>query len=106
MATVLHPGGFSPTRQVPADITRPEYVGRKHPRTGEPDVKTPEIIERMRVAGKLAAQALEAVGAAVRRALRRPRSGRPRLPGQPRRLPQHAPLPRLPEVAVHFAERG
>jgi methionyl aminopeptidase len=65
MATVLHPGRLSPTRQVPADITRPEYVGRKHPRTGEPDVKTPEIIERMRVAGKLAAQALEAVGAAV-----------------------------------------
>ena len=65
MATVLHPGRLSPTRQVPADIPRPEYVGRKHPRTGEPDVKTPEIIERMRVAGKLAAQALEAVGAAV-----------------------------------------
>ena len=66
MATVLHPGRLSPTRQVPADIQRPEYVGRKHPRTGEPDVKTPEIIERMRVAGKLAAQALEAVGAAVK----------------------------------------
>jgi methionyl aminopeptidase len=40
-------------------------VGKKRPKTGEPDVKTPEIIERMRVAGKLAAQALEAVGAAV-----------------------------------------
>jgi len=65
MATVLQPGRLSPTRQVPADIPRPEYVGRKHPRTGEPDVKTPEIIERMRVAGKLAAQALQAVGAAV-----------------------------------------
>jgi methionyl aminopeptidase len=65
MATVLHPGRLSPTRQVPADVPRPEYVGRKHPRTGEPDVKTPEIISRMRVAGKLAAQALEAVGAAV-----------------------------------------
>ena len=65
MATVLHPGRLSPTRQVPADITRPEYVGRKHPRTGESDVKTPEIIERMRVAGKLAAQALQAVGVAV-----------------------------------------
>ena len=65
MATVLHPGRLSPTRQVPAEITRPEYVGKKRPKTGEPDVKTPEIIERMRVAGKLAAQALEAVGAAV-----------------------------------------
>src|SRR6204780_982521 len=65
MATLLHPGRLSPTRQVPADITRPEYVGRKHPRLGEPDVKTPEIIERMRVAGKLAAQALAEVGAHV-----------------------------------------
>src|SRR6202161_1068216 len=65
MATVLHPGRLSPIRQVPADIPRPEYVGRKHPRLGEPDVKTPEIIERMRVAGKLAAQALAEVGAHV-----------------------------------------
>ena len=44
---------------------RPEYVGKKRPKTGEPDVKTPEIIERMRVAGKLAAQALAEVGAHV-----------------------------------------
>src|ERR1700756_2608351 len=66
MATVLHPGRLSPPRPVPADIPRPENVGRKHPRTGEPDVKTPEIIERMRVACKLAAQALEEVGRNVR----------------------------------------
>jgi len=65
MTTVLHPGRLSPTRQVPAEITRPEYVGRKRPKTGEPDVKTPEIIERMRVAGRLAAQALAEVGAHV-----------------------------------------
>jgi methionyl aminopeptidase len=49
-------------RKVPAHIPRPEYVGKKHPKTGEPDVKTPEIIEKMRVAGKIAAQALEEVG--------------------------------------------
>src|ERR1700683_5559005 len=66
MATVLHPGRLSPARQVPAEITRPEYVGKKRPKTGEPDVKTPEIIERMRVAGKLAAQALQEVGARVK----------------------------------------
>src|SRR5215470_5078463 len=65
MATVLHPGRLSPTRQVPAEIARPEYVGRKHPRTGEPDVKTPEIIARMRVACTLAARALAEVGAHV-----------------------------------------
>src|ERR1700740_284141 len=65
MAIVLHPGRLSPTRQVPAEITRAEYVCRTGPKTGEPDVKTPEIIERMRVAGKLAAQALAEVGAHV-----------------------------------------
>jgi methionyl aminopeptidase len=48
-------------RSVPADIPRPEYVGKKFPRTGEPDVKTPEIIERMRVAGRIAAQAMAEV---------------------------------------------
>lgn len=52
-------------RQVPADIPRPEYVGRKRPRTGEPDVKSPQTIQRMRVAGRLAARALEAVGRAA-----------------------------------------
>ncbi|GAA2382287.1 type I methionyl aminopeptidase [Nonomuraea africana] len=49
-------------RKVPAHIQRPEYVGRKQPKTGEADVKTPELIERMRVAGRIAAQALEEVG--------------------------------------------
>jgi methionyl aminopeptidase len=66
MATLLNPGRISPPRQVPAAIPRPEYVGKKVPVTGEPDVKTPEIIARMRVAGKLAAQALEEVGRHVR----------------------------------------
>ena len=62
MATLLHPGRISPPRQVPASIPRPEYVGKKAPRTGEPDIKTPEMIARMRVAGKLAAQSLAEVG--------------------------------------------
>jgi methionyl aminopeptidase len=62
MATLLYPGRISPQRQVPATIARPEYVGRKYPRTGEPDVKDAETIERMRVAGRLAARALEEVG--------------------------------------------
>lgn len=62
MATLLEPGRLSPTRQVPAHIAAPEYVGRKRPRIGEPDVKDPETIERMRVAGRIAAQALAEVG--------------------------------------------
>jgi methionyl aminopeptidase len=62
MATTLQPGRISPARQVPHGIARPEYVGRPRPRTGEPNVKDAGTIERMRVAGQLAAQALEEVG--------------------------------------------
>jgi methionyl aminopeptidase len=62
MATQLHPGRLSPPRQVPASIPRPEYVGRKFPRTGENEVKDAATIERMRAAGKLAARALQEVG--------------------------------------------
>ena len=62
MATLLQPGRISPLRQVPANIPRPEYVGRPRPKTGEPDVKDARTIERMRAAGKLAAQALAEVG--------------------------------------------
>jgi methionyl aminopeptidase len=47
---------------VPAGIARPEYVGRRAPRLGERDVKDLATIERMRVAGRLAAQALAEVG--------------------------------------------
>jgi methionyl aminopeptidase len=62
MATTLQPGRVSPLRQVPSVITAPEYVGRKRPRLGESDVKDAETIERMRVAGRIAAQALAEVG--------------------------------------------
>jgi methionyl aminopeptidase len=59
---MLQPGRISPTRQVPASIVRPEYVGRRYPRTGEPEVKDAGTIKRMRVASRIAAQALEEVG--------------------------------------------
>ncbi|GAA1514165.1 type I methionyl aminopeptidase [Sphaerisporangium rubeum] len=62
MTTLLRPGRISPPRKVPAHIERPEYVGRKQPRKGGPDVQTAETIERMRVAGRIAAQALQEVG--------------------------------------------
>ena len=65
MATVLQPGRLSPHRHVPASITVPEYVGKKYPKVGESDVKDADTIERMRVAGRLAAQALAEVGKAV-----------------------------------------
>ena len=62
----LEPGAVSPRRAVPASIARPEYVDRPAPRpfTGS-EIKTPETIERIRVAARLASQALEVAGAAV-----------------------------------------
>jgi len=62
MATLLNPGRLSPPRQVPAHIVRPEYVGKRAPTLGEDDVKDDETIAAMRIAGQLAAQALEEVG--------------------------------------------
>ncbi|MER7002755.1 type I methionyl aminopeptidase [Dactylosporangium sp. NPDC000555] len=59
----LAPGTQSPWRHVPADIVRPEYVGKRAPAKHRgSDVQPPEIIERMRVAGKLAAQATALAG--------------------------------------------
>jgi methionyl aminopeptidase len=64
--TLLTPGTVSPVREVPAHIPRPEYVGRKMPaRSTEPWVQAPETIEAMRVAGRIAAGALAAGGAAI-----------------------------------------
>ncbi|WP_327144876.1 type I methionyl aminopeptidase [Nocardia sp. NBC_01327] len=62
----LVPGTQSPIREVPKSIERPEYVWKKTANEGhEPWVQTPETIEAMRIASKLAAQALEAAGKAV-----------------------------------------
>ncbi|WP_240641599.1 type I methionyl aminopeptidase [Nocardioides ferulae] len=56
----------SPRRAVPASIARPEYVDREAPApyTGS-FVQDAETIEKMRVAGRLAAQARELVGSHV-----------------------------------------
>ncbi|HWG26895.1 type I methionyl aminopeptidase [Actinospica sp.] len=60
-------GTLSPTRHVPASIPRPEYVGKPMPsRYTGPDEQTPETIEKMRIAGRIAAQALVEVGRAVK----------------------------------------
>ena len=59
----LVPGSVSPRRPVPGSIPRPEYVDRPAPRpyTG-PEVKDAETLEKMRVAGRIAALALAEVG--------------------------------------------
>jgi methionyl aminopeptidase len=53
----------SPRRPVPASIPRPEYVDRPAPApyTGS-DVVAPEVVERIRVSARIAAQALQEVG--------------------------------------------
>jgi methionyl aminopeptidase len=63
----LLPGRISPTRQVPASIPRPEYVGKAGPRPYDgDDIYDASEVERIRASGRIAAQALEAVGAAIR----------------------------------------
>ncbi len=64
--TAIAPGRISPRRPVPADIARPEYVDKPGPApfTG-PEVKDSDTIERMRIAGRLAAEARDLVGAHV-----------------------------------------
>ena len=60
---LLVPGQLSPWRAVPAHIARPEYVGKKRPKEWRGShVQTPETIEKMRVAGRLAAQATQLAG--------------------------------------------
>jgi methionyl aminopeptidase len=63
----LVPGTVSSPRSVPSRIRRPEYVGKKGPSpfTGS-DVYPPEKIELIRESGRIAAQAIETVGRAIR----------------------------------------
>ena len=63
----LRPGQVSGLRQVPSPIARPEYVGKRSPTpyVGS-EVKDPEIIDAMRIAGRIAADALVEVGRNVR----------------------------------------
>ena len=64
--SAVAPAVVSSRRPVPAHIPRPEYVDRPAPaRYTGPEVKDAETIERMRAAGRLAAQARDLVGAAI-----------------------------------------
>jgi methionyl aminopeptidase len=57
--TRVEPYPLSPTRTVPPAIGRPEYVGRPAPkRYNGSHVQSAEAIEKMRVAGRIAAQAM------------------------------------------------
>ena len=62
----LTPGTVSPTLPVPDSIERPEYAWKPSANEGhEPWVQTPETIEKMRLASKIAANALAEAGKAV-----------------------------------------
>ena len=63
----LKPGKPTPVRKFPDHIERPEYVWKDtvQEAMGEPFVQTPETIEAMREASKIAANALKEAGAAV-----------------------------------------
>ena len=62
----LKPGVITPVRLVPSAIPRPEYVGKKAPKKhAGSDVQSQEVIEKMRIAGRIAALALAEVGANV-----------------------------------------
>ncbi|MGD7788241.1 type I methionyl aminopeptidase [Propionibacteriaceae bacterium Y1700] len=64
--TAIQPATISPIRQVPPTIARPEYVGRKAPRpyTGS-HVQSVETIEKMRIAGGIAARAMHVAADAI-----------------------------------------
>jgi methionyl aminopeptidase len=62
----LAPGTVSAMRLVPASIARPEYVGKPAPTPYDgPERKDPETIAAMRIAGRLAADALVEVGRSI-----------------------------------------
>lgn len=62
----IRPGRVSPPRPVPRHIPRPPYAETGVPvRRPESPVRSPEVIERMRAAGRAAAEVLRTVGAAV-----------------------------------------
>ncbi len=61
------PGEVTPMRPVPEHIQRPSYAETGEPVDwDEPRVKSPEIIERMRHAGKVAAEILTLAGEFVK----------------------------------------
>lgn len=60
---VLTPGKLSPKRDVPSHIIRPPYVGKRSPdRFKGSEIQTSEVIAAMRIAGSLAADAVQLAG--------------------------------------------
>lgn len=63
----LQPGNVSPLRTVPTHIERPEYLFHDGPEVvTASEIKSPEVIEKIRVAGTIAADAMYLAGAAIK----------------------------------------
>lgn len=63
----LTPGKVSPKLNVPKHIPFPEYVGKKQPKTFTgSEIKSPQIIQKMRIASQIAANALVEIGNHIR----------------------------------------
>jgi methionyl aminopeptidase len=61
----LTQGVLSPSRPVPPHIPRPEYVGKAAPTIVRGnDISLPDVVDRMRIAGRIAADSMHA-GAAI-----------------------------------------
>ena len=62
----IAPHTVTPLRDVPRSIPRPEYVGRPGPKryTGS-DVQSDEVIAKMRIAGKIASNAMHEAAKAI-----------------------------------------
>jgi methionyl aminopeptidase len=59
----LTPGKLSPKRDVPSHIVKPPYVGKRSPdRYKGSEIQTSEVIAAMRIAGSLAADAVQLAG--------------------------------------------
>ena len=63
----LKPGNISAMLDVPISIDMPEYMYHDGPEVvTTSDVKSPEVVEKIRAAGKIAAEALQLAGSMVK----------------------------------------
>ena len=86
--TAIKPYPLTARRQVPRSITRPHYVGRPAPDPYRGShVQSPEVIEKMRVAGRIAAQAMHVAAEAI--ALVTERRAHPQLAPRAITCPHH-----------------
>ena len=99
-----------PSASVPDDIARPDYAADRragaHHRIGGEVARRDRAHARARAASHATCSRETGAAVARRRHHRRARPGRARGAPRPRRVPEPAALPGLPEVGVHVGQRG